>query len=159
MTKHPAIIGRSESIDIIKAGSNIPAKIDTGAFWSAIHSSNVRIVKNKDGRQVLKATLLGHPLHPEAYDMEFADFENLVITNSFGQQENRYGVKLRVKLGPKVVTTVFTLADRSKNFFPILVGRTLLKRRFLVDVATSGIANRAQMKRKFKGLMPDDLTE
>lgn len=159
MASYPVIIGRSESIELVDLGGNIPAKIDTGAYRSAIHSSNIRVVKQKDGTKVLKATVMGHQIYPEAFDMEFTDFEKVVVTNSFGQQEPRYEVSIRVKLGPKIVTTAFTLADRSKNFFPILVGRKLLKRRFFVDVSNSGIVNRAQLKQQFNGLLPDDFVE
>lgn len=159
MTKYPVTIGRSEVIEIVGQGSGIPAKIDTGAYRSAIHSSHIRVEEGDAGGKVLKATLLGHPIFPESYDMEFTEFDEVVVTNSFGQQETRYEVKLRVKLGPKKVTTIFTLANRSNNFFPILIGRKLLKRRFFVDVAKSGLANRARMKRKFKGHLPEDFVE
>lgn len=159
MASYPVIIGRSEVLEIVDKGDGIPAKIDTGAYRSAIHSSNIRVVTKKDGTKILKATVLGHPVYKESFDMEFTSFEKVVVTNSFGQQEPRYEVRIRVKLGPKVVSTLFTLADRSKNFFPILVGRKLLKRRFIVDVSNSGLVNRTEIKKSFKGLLPDDFVE
>lgn len=159
MSKYPVIIGRSETIDIVGHANGIPAKIDTGAFRSAIHGSNIRVVKRKDGSQVLKADLLGHPLSKTTIPMEFDRFEKVVVTNSFGHKESRYEVRLRVKLGPKVVTTLFTLADRSNNFFPILVGRKLLKRRYFVDSSQSGLSNRAELKKTFKGDLPDDFVD
>lgn len=159
MSKYPVIIGRSETIDIVGCASGVPAKIDTGAFRSAIHSSEIKVTKNKNGVEVLTAKLLGHPLAKKSTRMEFERFDTVVVTNSFGHKEQRYEVRLRVKLGPKVVTTLFTLADRSNNFFPILVGRKLLKRRYIVDSSQSGLSNRAQLKKTFKGDLPDDFVD
>jgi hypothetical protein len=47
----------------------------------------------------------------------------------------RYVVKLQLKLGGKTIVGTFTLSDRSKKTYPILIGRKLLNRKFLVDVS------------------------
>ncbi len=143
------VIGRYEDISVFKPDIvGIPSKVDTGAFRSAIHATDIKIVRTKSGR-VLKCRLLGHRCHPESFDFTTKKFEKVNITNSFGHSEDRYEVNLRIKLGPKVFTTSFTLADRSESVFPVLLGRKLLKGRFLVDPAESGI-NRRKLKKQFK---------
>ncbi len=146
MAKFQVIIGRAETIDLVGRALNVPAKVDTGAFRSAIHATDIKVVK-KEGVKTLTCTLLGHPCFPEVYSFETKSFKQVQITNSFGQEETRYEVNLRIKLGPKVVTTSFTLADRSKNLFPILIGRKLLKGRYIVDVSKANI-NRLVLKKQ-----------
>lgn len=147
MANYKMIIGRTEFIDFPKLVLRVPAKVDTGAYRSAIHCASAKVIR-KDGRELLKVELLGHPCAPVVYKMTFEDFDKVVIINSFGQQEERFEVGLRVKVGPKVFRTPFTLADRSGNLFPVLAGRKLLKNRFLVDVARAGV-DRVKLKREF----------
>ncbi len=157
MSKYQVIVGRYEPMLLHKLGGGpVPAKIDTGAYRSAIHSSNIRVVTHKDGTKVLKATLLDHPTCAHAIEAEFTKFEKVEVTNSFGDKESRYEVDIRVKLGPKVATTRFTLADRSRSAFPILVGRKLLKGRFVVDVSHGGRVKRTAIAKHFKGDLPED---
>lgn len=154
MSGYKIIIGRTEHIDIVDTVLRIPAKVDTGAYRSAIHCSSVEVVKH-EGQEVLQATLLGHPCSPVTYQRTFSDFTKVTITNSFGQQEERYEVMLRVKIGPKVFRTPFTLADRSGTLFPVLLGRKLLKGRFLIDVGRAGV-DRLKLKKEFGVAAPFD---
>ncbi|MBX6334782.1 ATP-dependent zinc protease, partial [Candidatus Saccharibacteria bacterium] len=80
------------------------------------------------------------------------------VENSFGHREDRYEVKMRVKLGPKVFTARFSLADRSKKIYPILLGRKLLNNRFLIDPAASSL-NRVELKQKYGIDFPKDEEE
>ena len=64
------VIGRSDLVDLPKLDLyNIEAKIDTGAFTSAIHCHNIRKVKTKKGRAI--AFNLLDPSHPEYNEKEF----------------------------------------------------------------------------------------
>lgn len=127
-----AIVGRAERADFPEAGVfDVPAKIDTGAYRSSVWASDIN---EKDG--VLTFKLLG-PKSGQYSGKECSTkvFEVVEVENSFGQKENRYSVYLRVKLGSKTVKSNFTLADRSVKTYPVLIGRKLLKGRYLVDVA------------------------
>lgn len=154
MSKYQVVISRNETIDVIGQALGVPAKVDSGAYRSSIHASDIKVVK-KNGREVLTCKLLGHRASPEASDFETSEFGRAVVINSFGHREERYEVVLRVKLGPKVFNTSFTLADRSKNFYPVLIGRKLLKGRFLIDVSTSNV-NRRQLKEQYGIYIPND---
>lgn len=154
MSKYQVVISRNETIDFVGMASGVPAKVDTGAFRSAIHASDIKITK-KDGHRVLACKLLGHLAAPDSHTFETTQFSKVKITNSFGHEEHRYEVELRVKVGPKIFNTSFTLADRSRNLFPVLVGRKLLKNRFIVDVST-GSVNRQLLKKEFGIKLPED---
>lgn len=155
---HKVIIGRSEEMGLVDYGvSGIPAKSDTGAYSSAIHASDVRLDEQSG---VLKFQLLaGHPIcDAMARRIETTNFKKVTIYNSFGHGEDRYEVRLRVKLGPKVFTAAFTLANRSKKVYPILLGRRLLNHRFLVDSCESSV-NRLELKQKYNIDFPEDQDE
>ncbi len=154
MSKYKVIISRNEPVDVIDVALGVPAKVDTGAFRSSIHATDFK-VRNQDGQKVLTCNLLGHPASPVKRAFQTADFSQVNVTNSFGQEENRYEVTLRVKVGPKIFNTSFTLADRSNNLFPVLIGRKLLSGRFLVDVASSNL-DRQAIKKRFGIKLPSD---
>ncbi len=150
---HKLVIGRSERLDFVDMEIHgVPAKVDTGAYRSAVHASNIT---EKDG--VVSFTLFGdHPVCGEmAQHLSTRDFQKVVVANSFGQEEERYDIRFRVKLGPKIFKAKFTLADRSKKIYPILLGRTMLNRRFLVDTNESAI-DRVQLKKEYGIEFPND---
>ncbi len=49
------------------------------------------------------------------------------------RRKNRYVIKTPLKIGTLSFRAEISLADRSDMKFPILVGRSSLRRRFLVD--------------------------
>lgn len=153
---HKVIIGRSEALSFVGVDgfADVPAKVDTGAYRSAVHASNIKLNAETG---VLSFDLLGgHPvcgaLH---HNFETTEFAQVEVENSFGHREQRYEVRLKVKLGPKVFYARFSLADRSKKVYPILLGRKLLNSRFLVDSAESSI-NRIDLKTKYGIEFPKD---
>lgn len=150
---HTTIIGRSETLDFLDSSIHaVPSKTDTGAYRSAVHASDITV---HDG--VLSFSLLGgHPICGNmSTRIETTDFSSVWIANSFGQREERYEVKLRVKLGPKIFSARFTLADRSKKIYPILLGRKLLNHRFLVDSSKSSM-DRTELKKQYGIVFPND---
>jgi len=153
---HKLVIGRAERLSFVDADiTNVPSKVDTGAYRSAIHAADIH---EKDG-QLFFTLLAGHPVcGAMAKTISTDDFRKVEIANSFGHTEMRYEVKLKVKLGPKVFHARFTLADRSKKIYPILIGRTLLNGRFLIDTDESAI-DRVQLKIEYGIEFPVDEEE
>ncbi len=154
---HKVIIGRSEVLTFVGTDAiDVPAKTDTGAYRSAVHASNISV--NDAG--ILSFELLGG--HPVCGSMsrviEAEGYKKVIVANSFGQEEERYEVKLKVKLGPKIFHARFTLADRSKKIYPILLGRKLLNHRFLVDSAETSL-DRITLKRQYGIDFPNDEEE
>lgn len=154
MSKYQVVISRNEPLDFVGIVTGVPAKVDSGAYRSSIHATDIKVEK-QNGKAVLTCTLLGHTCAPETYEFKTTSFSQVNVTNSFGDNELRYEAPVKVKLGSKVFTTSFTLADRSNNLFPVLIGRKLLKGRFLVDVSKSNM-NRKHLKEAFGGQMPED---
>lgn len=154
---HKVIIGRSELLSFVGSDAvNVPAKADTGAYRSAVHARDIQI----DGSGKLSFDLLGgHPVcGAMAHRVEAEDYQKVWVANSFGEREERYEVKLKVKLGPKIFHARFTLADRSKKIYPILLGRKLLNHRFLVDSSETSL-DRITLKQQYGIEFPADEEE
>ncbi|MCU0341665.1 MAG: RimK/LysX family protein [Spirosomaceae bacterium] len=134
--KEKRFIGRTDLIDLPDLGlADVRAKIDTGAYTSSIHCFKVKL--QKDGK--LSFYL---PAHRAEKHKRFVtnSFELRAIKNSFGQTEMRYVIKTRIVLFGKRILTEFSLADRSEMRFPVLLGRRLLRNRFIVDVSKQNLS-------------------
>ncbi len=143
------IIGRAEHIQLADYGTAaVPAKVDTGADISSVWASNVT---EQAGQ--LQFTLFG-PGSPyysgHVITLGADDYRQTRIANSFGHKELRYVVKLRITLKGRTIRASFTLANRADKLYPILIGRKLLKNKFLVDVARGQVLHDEEQKRKRK---------
>jgi hypothetical protein len=132
MKEPAAIIGRSEPVDFpeqkLKA---IPARIDTGAKTSSIWASNI---KEQNGKLQFVLFDTDSPHHSGA-TIEVKDYEMRVVASSNGMAEERYVVKLLITIANRKIRGRFTLANRATQAYPVLVGRNILRGKFLVDVA------------------------
>ncbi len=150
---HKVIIGRSEFLDFLAPDIlKVPSKIDTGAYRSAVHASNI---KEQDG--ILSFELLGgHPVCGAMSQGITTDkYKQVWVSNSFGAREERYEVSLKVRIGAKVFTSRFTLANRSKKIYPVLLGRKLLNDRFLIDSSKTSL-DRISLKKQYNIDFPRD---
>ena len=132
MNKSLPVIGKACKITIVDHAQNVPAKVDTGADSSSIWASNISI--DKSG--VLHFTLFAEG--SEFYTGEVIsrkDFKVAQVTSSNGHAQIRYRVYLTIKLEGKTIRVLFNLSDRSRNVFPILIGRRTITGKFLVDVS------------------------
>ena len=156
MARYVTIIGRSEEIDIVQVALSVPAKVDTGAYRSSIHAGDIKVV-DKNGQKVLRFSILGHKNAVIKRDIESTDFHEVAVRSSNGQAEKRYEVKLKIKLANKVFKTSFSLSDRANNLYPVLIGRTALNNRFIVDVSKSAV--KVERMLKAVNIKPSDFEE
>lgn len=146
MTQELTIIGRAEKADLLDLGvKGVPVKVDTGADASSIWA---HAVEEKDGK--LYAVFFGED--SDFYTGEqhvFANDEYTMtrVASSFGHREIRYKVKLRIRLKKRTINGTFTLSDRSQKLYPILIGRSLLAKKFLVDVSKGSPLRTAEKER------------
>ncbi|MBP9852522.1 MAG: ribosomal protein S6--L-glutamate ligase [Patescibacteria group bacterium] len=136
MNSQKSTIGRAEKIELLDFGIvGVPGKTDTGADMCSIWATKI-----EEREDALYFTLFAPSSpHYTGKEQRFTkpDYSLTRVANSFGQKELRYKVKLRIKVAGRSVRATFTLSDRSKKTYPILLGRKLLHGKFLVDV-TSG---------------------
>ena len=138
------VIGPSALVSIGKR-VDIPAKIDTGAEASAIWASHIRI--DKDG--VLKFRLFGEgsPFY-NGKVFKRTEYKVTSARSAMGQEQIRYRVYFPVKINGHKIRVLFSLADRSKNSFPILIGKRTIQGKFLVDVSLPDIKYNPKPKQK-----------
>lgn len=145
--KEKLLIGRSDRIDFPDLHmSNVEAKIDTGAFTSAIHYHRAEELI-KDGKPVLHFTLLD-PDHPEFNGKNFylKNYEKRQIKNSFGESEERFIIKTKIVLFGRTYLAEFSLSNRGNLKFPILLGRKLLEQGFVVDVSKKNLSYKKKIR-------------
>ncbi|HXP50619.1 MAG TPA: RimK/LysX family protein [Bacteroidia bacterium] len=136
------IIGKTALVDLPRLGFlGISAKIDTGAYYCSLHCHHIE-VRNIEGIDKLCFMLLD-PGHPEYKDKEikFKHYTKKTIRNSFGDTEERYSIRTALRIHGRRIKTWVTLTDRGSMTYPMLIGRRLLKNKFLVDVAWNEIKN------------------
>lgn len=132
--KKQSIIGSTETIDFPELQLfGVPAKTDTGADSSAIWASQA--VVTPEGLQFVlfgpgSEFYTGTPILADTY-------RTTSVKNSFGEAEFRYKVRLLLRVGGRSVRAWFNLSERAGMRFPVLLGRRLLKNKFLVDVSRS----------------------
>lgn len=147
MAKKVNLIGRQDIIDLPSFGlENIEAKVDTGAYTSAINCSRVK-VNTVNGLRELTFYLSGSKIHEKkARRFKTSDFRRKKIKSSNGQMEERYVIKTVAIIYGKKLKMEFSLSDRSKMKFPILLGRKMLTGRFIVDVSKKNLSYKEKIK-------------
>lgn len=142
MKSEQTIIGRTSRVSFpTEAISGVPAKIDTGADSSSIWASELHI----DDDYTLHFVLFSRDsMFYSGKVHTTKSYKVRLVRSSNGTAQVRYSVKLTVILGGRKVRGSFTLSDRSKNTYPVLIGNKLLYRKFLVDVSKGRIRNDEQ---------------
>lgn len=127
-------IGRVDKIDFPELHLyDVPSKIDTGAYTSAIHCSKVETV---DG--LLHCYFNGHATENPVV---FNKFSLTDVKSSNGFKENRYKIKSEVIVFGKCYKINLTLSTRDEMKFPVLIGRQFLSKKFIVDVDLENVSS------------------
>ncbi len=131
------VIGRTaKAVFPYNGDAKVPVKIDTGADTSSIWASELSIDQDHTLSFVLFAE--GSSYYTGVRHRT-KNFKVNLIRSSSGHRQVRYRVQLSVILEGRRVLGSFTLADRSLNTYPVLIGCSLLKNKFIVNVALGGI--------------------
>lgn len=152
--KQPMTIGPYTLIDFPKFGvKDVPAKVDTGADSSSIWASQIKEVKGKLSFVLFD---INSPFY-SGEKITTSDFSVRLIKNSFGHKEFRYTAKLPVSIEGRDIKVRFSLANRSGNTYPVLIGRRTLQKRFLVDVSKDSLMRKFNiLALSSEGVYPDE---
>jgi len=104
------IVGATELVSIHGNGKlkRVRARIDTGASRSSVDKEFAKNLKtSKTNRKILIKSASGNSMRPL--------------------------IKLEIELAGKKLSALFTVANRSHLKYPVLIGRNILKRGFLID--------------------------
>lgn len=124
------VVGWRELVQLPDLGlSGIPAKIDTGARTSSLHGEVIEELE-RDGKRYVRF-LVDYDGEPHECEAVHVDIRG--ITSSNGETQRRYVIKTPLIIGDVRFRAEISLADRSGMKFPMLIGRSSLRRRFHVD--------------------------
>ena len=111
----------------------IRVKVDTGARTSALHTFNLETF-TENGQHKVRFGV--HPLrrHPEIEIFCVADIlDERLVTNSGGASEQRVVIQTPIRLGGQEWPIEITLTNRESMKFRMLLGRTAMADRVLVN--------------------------
>jgi hypothetical protein len=121
-------------------GERLRAKVDTGAATSALHAFDVRLVERDGGTTVTFHVLEEQP------PITLAVENFTAVRSSNGEREVRPVVLLPLQVAGRTFNVLATLADRSAMRYPVLLGRSTLAGRFIVDPGRRAIHPRPKLK-------------
>jgi len=121
----------------------IKAKVDTGARTSALHTFDLEVYRDAAGLE--RVRFLVHPLQDDLDYVVACDepvASSRVVKDSGGHAEVRPFILAPVTLAGQTWTIEISLTSRDNMKFRMLLGRTAMKRRFIVDPSRSYLAGR-----------------
>lgn len=144
--KYP-VIGWREWIALPALGiSRIKAKIDTGARTSALHAFSLKPFTENGKRKIQ------FDMHPLQHNTDFmtsciADVvDQRLVTDSGGHEEERYVIQTEVTIAGQTWPIEITLTERENMLFRMLLGRSALRKRFIINPARSFVTTRTHKK-------------
>lgn len=121
---------------------NIKAKIDTGARTSALHAFALKTFKEGNKEKIR------FDIHPYQNNTDIivsciADVIDLRwVSDSGGHREERYVIRTPVIIGQESWPIEITLTERDSMLFRMLLGRSAIRRHFLINPARSFITTK-----------------
>ena len=132
-------IGRRASVMFKTLGiEKVTAKVDTGAYSSTLHADNIHISHNDKGVRELVFDISPSErlvtIDGKVQTIKTTDFFDQKVRSSNGQVQYRYSIRTRISVEGRIFPVVLTLSNRSEMGYPLLIGRRVLRSRFLVNV-------------------------
>ena len=134
MSRELKVIGWREWVDLPELELyNIKAKIDTGARTSALHAFDVEAFHD---RGVHRVRFSMHPVHRSDATVQVCEanvVDQRIVTNSGGQREPRFVIETELSFAGDRWPIEMTLTARDDMMFRMLLGRTAMNGRLMVD--------------------------
>lgn len=142
-------VGWREWVSLPDMGiARIKAKIDTGARTSCLHAFSLRPFM-ENGKQRIEFDLHPHQRDSDTVQTCVADVvDQRTVTDSGGHKEERWVVTTTLVVGAHSWPIEVTLSGRDDMRFRMLIGRTALSDRALVDSSASYLVGKRLPRKK-----------
>ena len=128
------VIGWREHVALPDLGiSSLDARIDTGAKTSSLHAVDIEQFE-QDGAVFVRFSVADDG---SLRIVEAPLLETRRIRSSNGESSVRPVIQFTIRLAGWEFPVELTLTNRSQMKYPMLIGRSALRGRFLVDVSKS----------------------
>ena len=124
------ILGWVEEVAVLDARMNFQAKIDTGADSSSLNASDIDYMQ-RDGSTWVRFHLTDHTGAQIAMEQPLVRLVKIKLKE--GGFIERPVVTLSLCIAGQQLNAEVNLTNRNHFNYPMLVGRSLMARRFLVD--------------------------
>jgi hypothetical protein len=134
-------LGRNDKADFPELSlSDIDVKIDSGAYTSSIHCSNIKEITLKE-ELLIRFTLLD-PEHPFYNNKEFTSkkYASKIVKSSNCISETLFMIHTEIIIFNKKFPIYLTLSERKEMKFPILLGRKFLNKKFVIDTVKKNLS-------------------
>lgn len=129
------IVGAQENVLLVEANFVLPARIDTGSDISILDARDLQPFE-RNSEEWVRFDLVD----PETGEITEREHRRLNKSQVDGDEtERRPLIALRITLGQVTQVAEFALADRSKQEYPLVIGRNVLRDLMLVDVGRSNV--------------------
>ncbi len=131
------ILGGVETFGLPATGMTLDARIDTGAELSSLDARNIREFK-QDQQKWVSFELVDRK-NGSSKKLTLPVDRHVKIKRHGAESQCRPVICLLVTLGDRKQETYFSLTDRSKFDYPLLIGRSFLTGQ-LVDISRNNLA-------------------
>jgi len=142
------IIGRKDRADFpMFEMFNVPVKIDSGAYSSSIHCSSVSEIKNNENESFLEVVFLDESYAGfKSGKKIFTSYKKKKVKSSTGDEQERFFVRIPIVLFGEIIESDFSLTTRNGLKNPVLIGRKLLNKKFLIDTSKTNLSFKEKKK-------------
>ena len=124
------VIGAVEPVYFLPMKSPFEARIDTGAENSSVDVTSLKTFE-RDGEKWVSFNITNRK------DGSTHHFEKPIKRHTtivrIGEHEERYVVNMTITIGNETIKADFTLANRDKFNYQVLIGRNIINGRFIID--------------------------
>ncbi len=132
----PQVFGWIEEGILLPETVSVKVKLDSGALTSSMDAREIKRFKKNGEKWVAYKVIVKDSDTGKTHSTAFErPIERLIKIQGAGGSDHRVVVKMNICIGSKVYKEEFSLNDRSKMLYPVLLGRRTIEHLGLIDVS------------------------